>query len=116
MANQADPGTVESAARDSAAAGSEPAAGQQAGAVAGQASAEGEVAANAPLPSQLGPYEPFHGRRVSWIAVAIVMVGFVAGSLALIFGPTGWLFWTGVGVAVLGLLIAVATNTFEDWY
>lgn len=116
MANQADPGTVESAARDSGAPGSEPAAGQHAGVMAGQASGEGQVAAHEPLPSQLGPYEPFHGRRVSWIAVAIVVVGFVVGGLSLIFGPTWWLFWIGVGVAVLGMLIAVATNTFEDWY
>lgn len=66
-----------------------------------------------------GPYPPFHGRRVSWIAVGIMMVGFVAGGLGLVVGshgPTWWLFWTGAGVTVIGLFTAVATNTFEDWY
>ena len=50
---------------------------------------------------------------------AIMSVGFIFGGLALIFGhggPTWWLFWVGVGVAVLGLLVSLATNTFEDWY
>jgi hypothetical protein len=66
-----------------------------------------------------GPYPTFHGRRVSWVAVSIIMVGFLVGGLALIFGthgPTWWLFWTGAGLTVLGTLIAIATNTFEDWY
>ena len=46
-------------------------------------------------------------------------VGFVVGGLGLILGhggPTWWAFWTGAGVAVLGLFLALATNTFEDWY
>ncbi len=61
----------------------------------------------------------FHGRTVSWVAVATIMFGFVVGSLAMILGhggPLWWLFWTGVGVTVAGLLISLATNTFEDWY
>jgi len=69
--------------------------------------------------SQAGPYPPYHGRTVSWVAVSIVMAGFLVGGVGLIFGsagPTWWLFWTGVGISVLGMLLAVATNTFEDWY
>jgi hypothetical protein len=64
-------------------------------------------------------YPAFHGRAVSWVAVSIITVGFVIGGLALIFGhggPTWWLFWTGSAVAVAGLLISFATNTFQDWY
>jgi hypothetical protein len=44
------------------------------------------------------------------------MIGFVMGGFGLVFGPTWWAFWTGAGVAVLGLLVALVTNTFEDWY
>ena len=66
--------------------------------------------------AQPGHYEAFHGRAVSWVAVSIIMVGFVVGGLALIFGPTWWLFWVAVGVVVVGGLIALSTNIFEDWY
>jgi hypothetical protein len=33
-----------------------------------------------------------------------------------VFGPTWWAFWVGVGLVVVGGLIALATNIFEDWY
>ncbi len=66
--------------------------------------------------AQPGYYEPFHGRPVSWVAVSIIMVGFVVGGLALIFGPIWWLFWTAIGVVVVGGLIALSTDIFEDWY
>jgi len=59
---------------------------------------------------------PFHGRPVSWFAVGLVMVAFLIGGLALVFGPTWWLFWLGLGLAAIGGLIAAATNIFEDWY
>jgi hypothetical protein len=59
---------------------------------------------------------PFHGRTVSWVAITIIIIGFVCGGLALIIGPTWWAFWLGLGVAVLGLLISMATNIFDDWY
>ena len=59
---------------------------------------------------------PFHGRAVSWTAVSIVMVGFVVGGLGLVFGPSWVTFWVGVGMAVVGGLLALATNIFEDWY
>ncbi|MHB1432810.1 MAG: hypothetical protein ACYCVZ_11920 [Streptosporangiaceae bacterium] len=125
MANQADPGTtMGSAAPDSTAvqaAGSESA--QAAGSESAQAAVTpdrpydlGELAPGALLPSQLGGYESFHGRKISWIAISILIIGFLVGGLALIFGSIWWLFWTGVGFAALGLLIAVGSNIFEDWY
>ena len=49
-------------------------------------------------------------------AFGIIVAGFLAGSLALVFGPTWWLFWAGGAVAVLGLLVMLTTDTFEDWY
>ena len=67
----------------------------------------------------LGPHPSYHGRRVSWVAVGMMTVGFLVGGLALIFGshgPTWWLFWVGAGITAVGLLTSIATNTFEDWY
>jgi hypothetical protein len=54
-----------------------------------------------------------------WVAVGIMVAGFIVGGLALLLGsggPIWWLFWAGVGITALGLLISLATNMFEDWY
>jgi hypothetical protein len=53
---------------------------------------------------------------VSWVAVSLMMLGFLCGGLALVFGPAWWAFWVGVGVVVIGGLLGLATNIFEDWY
>lgn len=120
MANQAETGTMgspgimggtghESAHADLAAHGSPqayPATYPPAGAVTA-------------IAGHAGPYPSFHGRTISWVAVSLVMVGFLVGGFAMVFGtggPIWWLFWTGIGVAVLGLLTSVAINIFEDWY
>jgi len=42
--------------------------------------------------AEWSPPEPFHGRPVSWVAVSLITVAFLVGGLALIFGPTWWLF------------------------
>jgi hypothetical protein len=64
-----------------------------------------------------GPaHESFHGRPVSWVAVSIIMVGFLVGGAGLVAGPSWWLFWAGAGLTVIGGLLALATNIFEDWY
>ena len=60
--------------------------------------------------------QAYHGRRVSWVAVSTIMVGFLCGGLGLVFGPTWWAFWLGLGLSAVGLLLAIATNIFEDWY
>jgi len=100
MSNQVEPGTV-----GSAAAGPGP---------AGLAAQTAQVpqAAGAPVSYP----QPYHGRSVSWVAVSLIMAGFLIGGLALVFGPTWWLFWVGAGVAAVGGLLALATNIFEDWY
>jgi hypothetical protein len=71
-------------------------------------------------PANESPVHPsFHGRPVSWVAVSIIMAGFLVGGAGLVIGqrgPTWWLFWAGTGLTVLGLLLTVATNTFDDWY
>jgi hypothetical protein len=58
----------------------------------------------------------FHGRPVSWVSVGLIMVGFLTGGLGLVTGPVWAAFWTGAGLAVVGLLLALTTNTFDDWY
>lgn len=90
------------------------------GVVAG-AGGLGASAAGVPAPfiSQV-PGTPVHfpeykGRPVSWVAVTMILVAFLAGGLALVFG-IWWLFWTGCAVAAVGTLLALATGIFEDWY
>jgi protein-S-isoprenylcysteine O-methyltransferase Ste14 len=70
---------------------------------------------------EAGPttHKSFHGRPISWISVSTIMLGFLLGALGLILdshGPTWWLFWTGVGLTVLGLLLVITTRTMDDWY
>jgi hypothetical protein len=57
----------------------------------------------------------FNGRPVSWVAVSLMLAGFAAGALALVF-HTWVVFWVGCGVTVLGALLAAATSIFDDWY
>jgi hypothetical protein len=61
-------------------------------------------------------FPSYHGRAVSWVAVGLILAGFLCGGFALIFGPTWWAFWLGCGVAAVGGLLALATGIFEDWY
>jgi hypothetical protein len=61
-------------------------------------------------------HEEFHGRPGSWVASSVVIVGFIIGGIALPIGPTWWLFWTGVGIVVIGALVGAAVHIFDDWY
>ena len=61
-------------------------------------------------------HEAHHGRPASWVTTAIVVVGFVVGGIALPVGPTWWLFWTGVGIVLLGVIVGAAVHIFDDWY
>lgn len=79
---------------------------------------EAQVAAHGTA-SHTGPHPSYHGRAVSWVAVGLMVAGFLIGGLSLLFGhhgPTWWLFWVGCGVTVVGLLTSLVTNMFEDWY
>lgn len=60
-------------------------------------------------------FPSFHGRKISWFAVSLIMVAFLIGGLALVF-VVWWLFWAALGLAVVGLLLTLAVNTFDDWY
>ena len=110
MSDQVEPGAVGSVAADSDAVGSV-ATGPGSADLAGR---PGYVPQDPRVPVVYP--EPFHGRPVSWVAVSIIMVAFVIGGFALIFGPTWWLFYASLGLAVVGGLLAMATNIFDDWY
>lgn len=56
-----------------------------------------------------------HGGSLgSWLAVVVMWIGFAAGGIALVLGPTWWLFWTGVGIVVVGGILALAVGIFDD--
>jgi hypothetical protein len=100
MSHQVEPGTIGSAAT-----GPGP---------AGLAEQAAYVPQTPGAPVSYPP--PYHGRPVSWVAVSLITAGFLAGGLALVFGPTWVVFWIGAALAVVGGLLALATNIFEDWY
>jgi hypothetical protein len=48
--------------------------------------------------------------------VVIIVVGFLLGGVALVAGTIWPLFWTGVGVVVVGSILAASIGIFNDWY
>jgi hypothetical protein len=68
------------------------------------------------VPGTRVTFPSYHGRSVSWVAVSIIMVAFALGGAALALGPIWWLFWLGLGLAAVGVLMAMAINIFDDWY
>lgn len=55
-----------------------------------------------------------HGASLkSWVACLIILAGFVVGGVALIYW--NWpAFWAGVGITVIGVVVAWAVNIMED--
>ena len=57
------------------------------------------------------------GSPMSWVAVAVITVGFIVGGIALVPRPTWWAFWLGVGIALVGCIMTLFAKTFTaDWY
>jgi hypothetical protein len=110
MANRMGPATAGSAAADGPGYGADAAAGAGAGA------GHHVIPFVSQVPGTPVSFPAFHGRAVSWVAVSIITVGFLIGGLALVFGPTWWLFWASLGLAGLGALVALAIGIFDDWY
>jgi hypothetical protein len=54
------------------------------------------------------------GRLSSWVAVVVMWIGFIVGGVAMVSGPTWWLFWTGVGIVAVGGVIALIVRIFDD--
>ena len=61
-------------------------------------------------------HEAHHGRPASWVAVSIIIIGFIVSGIALPVGPTWWLFWAGAGIVVIGGIMAAAAHILDDWY
>jgi len=61
-------------------------------------------------------HEEYHGRPVSWIAVTIIVIGFIIGGIALPIGPTWVLFWIGTALVVIGGIFAASIRIMDDWY
>jgi hypothetical protein len=68
---------------------------------------------DAALAQGSGHMEHNPGRPMSWVGVAIVIIGFV-----IFFPAPHWtIFWIGTGVAIVGCLSLLLTKTMnEDWY
>jgi hypothetical protein len=54
------------------------------------------------------------GRPASWVAVAVIMAGFLVGGIAVPMGPNWLLFWIGAGVVVAGCLLALIVDIMSD--
>jgi hypothetical protein len=88
--------------------------------VAEQSASEmmGEVGTHA-LDASTGPpyeHEAHHGSPASWVAVSIIIAGFIIGGLSLPIGPTWWLFWTGAAIVVIGGIFALSVHILDEWY
>jgi hypothetical protein len=105
MADQVGPGTVPGVMGESS--GLEP-----------QDAAGGAHEPVAPVEALTTPggHVPFHGRRVSWVEVGIMLAGFILGGAGLVAGPTWGLVWAGGAVVVVGGILALSTGIFNDWY
>jgi hypothetical protein len=68
------------------------------------------------LPGVPHDHDAYHGRRSSWVAVSVVIVGFVVSGVAMVPEPRWWLFWVGGGIIVIGGIMATAGRIFDDWY
>lgn len=86
----------------------------------GTVETSGDGAATAVRPAHgTGPehFEHNSGRPISWIAVAIVIVGVIVGGVAFVPHMTWWLFWVGAGISLVGVFtIAAARTMATDWY
>jgi hypothetical protein len=61
-------------------------------------------------------HEAHHGRPASWVAVSVIIVGFIVGGVAMVPSPKWWLFWTGAGIVVIGCIMGWAAHIMDDWY
>jgi hypothetical protein len=55
------------------------------------------------------------GRATSWIAVAVMVLGFSAAGLGLVLGPIWALFWVGLAVFAAGGIYGLAVGIMEDY-
>jgi hypothetical protein len=66
---------------------------------------------NVPDASQHGGHG---GRASSWLAVTVMLLGFLIGGVALTLGPHWPMLWVGVGVVAVGGILALLFDIFSD--
>jgi hypothetical protein len=54
------------------------------------------------------------GRARSWLAVSVILLGFILGGVALCLGPNWPLVWAGAGIIAAGGVIALLVDIFSD--
>ncbi|WP_433469364.1 HGxxPAAW family protein [Spirillospora sp. CA-142024] len=54
------------------------------------------------------------GRPKSWVAVAIIFIGFAIGGVGITLGPDWVVFGVGAAVTVIGGIIALAVDIMTD--
>ncbi|GAA5072101.1 hypothetical protein HNP84_003895 [Thermocatellispora tengchongensis] len=54
------------------------------------------------------------GSPKSWLAVAIILIGFTVGGVGLTMGPDWLIFWVGAGIVAVGGVVALAVDIFSD--
>ncbi|MEV4673744.1 MULTISPECIES: HGxxPAAW family protein [Actinomadura] len=54
------------------------------------------------------------GRPKSWVAVAIIFVGFVVGGVGITMGPDWIVFGVGAAITVVGGIVALAVDIMTD--
>ncbi|TNY38667.1 HGxxPAAW family protein [Thermomonospora catenispora] len=54
------------------------------------------------------------GRPSSWLVVAVCLLGFVLGGVALCIGPNWMLFGVGAGLVVLSGILGLAVGIMSD--
>jgi len=53
------------------------------------------------------------GRPIAWVVVAVIIAGTCVSGISLIVAAP-WLFWTGVGVVIVGVILGCATHALRD--
>ncbi|MGH3279313.1 MAG: HGxxPAAW family protein [Trebonia sp.] len=60
------------------------------------------------------------GRPISWTGSITTVIGFIIGGISFPIadpGPDWVVFWVGVGIAIIGLLVLLFSKSMsEDWY
>jgi hypothetical protein len=54
------------------------------------------------------------GRAKSWLAITVIILGFIVGGVGLCLGPNWYMFFAGVVIAVLGGVLALLFDVFSD--
>src|SRR6201990_2387069 len=61
-------------------------------------------------------HEEYHGRRVSWVAVTLIIAGFIIGGGGPPHRSHMVLFWVGAAIVVVGVIFAASIRIMDDWY